>query len=235
MTYNAHSIEIALTEIAREVNSLHLAYSGKVTKFVQLWHEEHVREEAERASFWAKVKDPANWSNPEPSPEPPPVRELCLFPLPQRNLSLAEKVACLVAIHEALWKGDLIHPFPKSRRSRIPGNINYEIPYHCFLELEDGVWNIPDSDLWFLHQFLNELKNEIIPGRDKEFYPHRNDLWCRWFEREKSTDAEIRDRWNRMSDEERKAVDSRGWQQIDAGPKGADHVKKTRSKRGIKR
>jgi hypothetical protein len=203
-----------LIGLAAEFHSLYLAHGERLIELVVQWHEEHLQKERRF---------------------PRQSMEFRVLPLPQRDLSLPEKAACLAAIHDTVWKGELINPFSTVECVRGIDFLDKKEADREFRQLTQRVLAIPVSDLWFLNRHLDSVKNALIAGRDKEHYPTRNDLWCRWFEENGWTDAEIRDRWNLMADEERKSVDSRGSERIDAGPQGAETVKKARTRRGVKR
>jgi hypothetical protein len=199
-----------LIQIAGEFHSLYMAHKEPLIQLILKWYEEH------RKTTW---------------PSPPPR----LFPLPHRDLSSAEKAACLAAIHDRVWRGDPINPFPTDE---FISQLDYLQKYEearDFDRLKKHVSEIPASDLWFLNRHLDSVKNAMVPERTKERYPNRNDLWCRWAEEDGRTDADIRDRWNEMPEEERKGVDPEGWSQIADGTSGADVVKQIRRKRKVKR
>lgn len=207
------SCESDLVQIADEFHRLYIANPDNLRNLILQWNQQCVQEENQPRH------DPATG----------------LLPLPQRELTLEEKVVSLAAIHDKLWKGELINPFPIDDRSAGLAYLKAKEASRRFRKLMDGVLAIPKLDLLFLNEHLNSAKNALIPGRESELYPARNDLWCRWFKERKWTDAEIRDRWNLMTNDERQTVDSRGWGTIDPGPRGAKVVGKVRSRRGVKR
>jgi hypothetical protein len=250
-----------------------------------------------------------------------------VLPLTRPKLSMPEQVACLVAIHDAIWLGgELIDPFPEcpdhtvtneqmatllelfeaglikdwngpfstlvalhvTKTATSTGNTGTPEEQHdnsvceydssltwatamrnVFIQLKSDLVKVPERHRPFFeamvrdvhHRLLMPLSADQVTGpakvdgdtpegkhnksgheglvgsnkRTSERYEGRNDLWCKWWLDEECTDAQIRDRWNAMTDEERRAIDGRGWEKVRNGEKGSDVIKSVRQRRGITR
>ncbi|MDA0919174.1 MAG: hypothetical protein O2945_08895 [Planctomycetota bacterium] len=134
--------ESDLFEIADRFHSLFLAHRERLIQLIVKWWDEH------RGSTW---------------PTPPPR----LFPLPQRDLSLPEKAVCLAAIHDKVWKGDLINPFPADEFTSQLDRLRKTEEARDFRQLTKHVLDIPTSDLRHLNRHLDFIDDWLEhPERD---------------------------------------------------------------------
>ena len=126
--------ESDLFEIADGFHSLFLAHRERLIQLIVKWWDEH------RNSTW---------------PSPPPR----LFPLPQRDLSLPEKAVCLAAIHDKVWKGELITPFPTDEFVITKDFLRKEDAARDFRQLTKLVSEITAADLRHLRRHLDSIKD----------------------------------------------------------------------------
>lgn len=121
-------------EIADGFHSLFLAHRERLIQLIVKWWDEH------RNSTW-------------------PSRPPRLFPLPHRNLSLPEKAVCLAAIHDEVWKGELITPFPTDEFVITNDFLRKKDAARDFRQLTKLVSEIPAADLRHLSRHLDSVKD----------------------------------------------------------------------------
>ncbi len=62
-------------------------------------------------------------------------------------------------------------------------------------------------------------------GKKRKAY-HRDQIWLKWNKSDGLTLAKIRDKWNKLTDFQRRMHCPRWWNRIDGGKNGSDVVKK---------
>jgi hypothetical protein len=138
--------ESDLFEIADGFHSLFLAHRERLIQLIVKWWDEH------RNSTW---------------PSPPPR----LFPLPQRDLSLPEKAVCIAAIHDKVWKGELITPFPTDEFVITKDFLRKEDAARDFRQLTKHVSEITAADLRHLRRHLDSIK-DWLEDREQPAHEH---------------------------------------------------------------
>jgi len=138
--------------IADEFHSLYLAHEERFIQLFAQWREKRIQEERTL----------------------PKSMHCRLLPLPQRELSLPEKAVCLAAIHDKVWKGDLITPFPHDQNVGDKDYFKKKEAKRDFKQLTERVPAIPASDLSFLNRHLNSIKDWLEHlERDNEASHHK--------------------------------------------------------------
>ncbi len=102
-------------------------------------------------------------------------------------------------------------------------------------QIDDASWiRLNNALTGKLYRYVNLPDANKLPARSEESKngnsgeaptASRNAKWKEW-NREGLTPAKIRDKWNALTDEERKAISAKKWQKIHFDEKGTDVVKK---------